>query len=141
VSNLKGSLARLVLLVVLLGGCAGKGTGGRGAETFPPNMRVIYQPIEVVWDELLNILRYDYLFIIEVTDVNNRFFATELIRDEGLENQVKFRVSGSLKFDGKGIVVVLYKQIEERTAQGWVTRPSDYVLEKQILDRLNAAFK
>jgi hypothetical protein len=70
--------------------------------------------------------------------INNRdhIFSTEQVRDENNGTPLRFRISGTIKFEGKGVAVVLYKQQEVQMNEQWKAQPSDYQLERQILNRL-----
>ena len=130
-------IACLVLLLSTLCGCAKSPADRNLQEIFPPNMTIVYQPIDTVWQELLKLLRYEYLYTIEVENRRAYFFSTELIRDDQNDLETKYRLSGTLKSDGKGIAVVLYRQIQVLTDKGWMVQPTDYRLEHAILMRLN----
>ena len=66
------------------------------------------------------------------------FFSTAIVRDDDNEAiKARHRISGTLKFEGKGVVVVLYNQLQIFSEGVWVTQPSDLSIENTILQKLN----
>ena len=135
---------RLLLLFVVfaVSSCAKSGPQPRSAEeSFLPNMAKFSAPMEVVWEHVLNTLRYDFLYPLALVNRQNGFFVTDMIRDDYQDLQDrKFRVSGTLKYDGTGVVVVLYKEEEVRTQDGWEKLATDFILERDILNKIKERF-
>ena len=59
-----------------------------------------------------------------------------MIRDYQPFQKRRFRVSGTLIWDGQGTIVKLYKHEEIETNNQWQAIPSDSKLEAQILQKI-----
>ena len=113
---------------------------GDDAPLSPPNMRTYYHPRSVVWKSLIQIIRNEYLMPFDYASQKNGNFASKEIRtDDQTVPKTKYRLSGSIKFDGSGIVVTLYRQLEfwDEKEKTWQSVSTDYMMETAILNRLS----
>ncbi len=138
-----GKSKRIFLCLVLALICAcGKSVQQESVRpasaSFTPNMSIYYAPIDTVWDAVIKTVRYDFLYTLDVVNPAGWFFATEVVRDYQSDPKTKYRISGTLKYSGEGVTVVLYKQQQVFENGDWVEQPSDYSLERQILTRLRS---
>jgi hypothetical protein len=122
----------LVSLSLLLLACVSSGPAPMG--TVPVNMRTFPMPYKAVWKAVTETVQYDFLIPIEVMEAKQGYFSSELIKDYQPQQRSKYRVSGTVMFDGSGTVVKLYKQLEIEQGDSWITIPSDLTLEMKILD-------
>jgi hypothetical protein len=128
-------LPRAILSFAVLfgiGGCASEAPTPVGL--MPPNIRTFMRPYPIVWKAVIDAVRYDFLMNIDVADSKRGYFSTELIRDYQPGQRTKFRISGTLQFDGQGTIVKLYRQLEVEQNDRWSAVPSDLTMEAKILD-------
>ncbi len=126
-----------IFSLALLWGCAAKNAGPTLDGGVPANMRTFRQPFAQVWGALTKTIQYDYLLPIEVIDEQRGYFTTELVRDYQPFAKSKYRLSGTVAFDGKVSIVKLYRDTQILKGKEWKTIPSDLRLEKKILDDLS----
>lgn len=126
----------LLLLALLSLSCVATKAARQPSYDLPPNMSIYAQPLDLVWQRLLTVLRTDMLYNLQLVNARDKFFTTEWVVDDTSDTLVRFRLSGTLKYEDKGTVVVLYRQIEVKTASGWSGLNSDYSLEHFVLNRL-----
>jgi len=100
---------------------------------FPPNVRIYRSPVKEVWKAVTDTVQFDFLMPFEVKDEKAGRFSTEVVRDYQPYQKNKFRISGTLVFDGTGVVVTLYKHQQVEQNGEWVTVASDLMLEDKIL--------
>ena len=124
-------------LTLIMASCGGKSGKRNEPAQFPVNMSIYYAPLNTVWDVVLKTIRYDYLYNIALANKRNGFFATEEIRDYNALGKTKFRLNISLKFQGSGTVVVIYKDQQVFSPEkGWQRVETDYRLEHEILNKI-----
>lgn len=129
----------VALTILLVGGCASKSVAPTSAtQNFSPNMAVFSYPRDQVWDTLIKIVRFDYLYELDVVEPDRGYFVTDSIRDTDGAQWRRFRLTATVTFDGTGSVVVLYKQEERRNQSGgsWFAVESDLQMERQLLRAL-----
>jgi hypothetical protein len=123
----------------LLASCVTKTIGGISAD-IPPNVQIYYYPKKLVWKNLIRIIRNEFLITFDYASYKKGHFVCKEIRDvEPPDLKTRVRISGSTTFDGSGVVVSIYKQIEiwNDAESRWQSRPSDFLLERAILSRLS----
>jgi hypothetical protein len=106
----------------------------------PPNVRTYYHPKSKVWKQLVQIIRNEYLIPFDYASPKRGYFACQEIKsDDQTFPKTKSRLSGSLTFDGSGIVVTLYRQVAfwDENEKIWKAIPTDYFVEASILNRLS----
>ena len=122
-----------VFLFIASFSCAAKRPANSVDNSLPPNMHVFYGQLDKVWGTLTTTIQFDYLIPIQILEEEKGYFSSELVR-ESQPLATKYRVSGTVVFDGAGVVVTLYKHQQILENENWKTIPSDLVLEKKILD-------
>lgn len=127
----------MLILSIITGSCGGKNVESpRPSNVFPPNVQLFHYPIETVWQTLATVLRYDFLYVIAVQNRREHFLVTDFVRDEQNGIEFKQRLTASLKFEGQGVVVVLYKEMQVLTDGKWQQQATDYGIENNILKKL-----
>jgi hypothetical protein len=106
------------------------------ADTSTPNIRTFPLPFQKIWKTTLETVEFEFLMGIEMQEVKRGFFSTEMIRDYQPFQKRRFRLSGTLVFDGQGTIVKLYKHEEILINDEWKAIPSNNTLESQVLDRI-----
>ena len=101
-----------------------------------PNIRIINAPYELVWTKTNEVVEYEFLMSMEFRDIEKGVFSTKMIRENTGGFTKRFRVSGSMVFNGKQTMVKLYKHEEIFENQKWRAVSSDYQLESKILDQI-----
>lgn len=133
----KTLIVLLFITGILASSCVKKRLDDR--QIIPPNVRTYYHSKKVVWRNLVQIIRNEYLIPFDYASYRNGNFACQEVKNADDPNfKTKVRLSGSLTFDGSGTVVSLFKYVEywnEKSRQ-WASLPSDFLLETQILNRL-----
>jgi len=99
----------------------------------PPNIRIFPKPFEEVWKVIMNVVQVDLLLPIEVSDPQKGYFSTQLVFEDQAFLKTKFRLSGTLEFDGQTTTVKLYKHQQIQELDGWKTIPSELMLEQKVL--------
>jgi hypothetical protein len=117
---------------LLLIGCAGPAPEPMGR--VPASFRSFAKPYAKVWKVVTETVQYDFLIPIELAEPKQGYFSSELIKDYQPGQRSRYRVSGTVMFDGAATVVKLHKQMELEQNGVWVTIPSDLLLESKILD-------
>lgn len=132
----------VLFLSVSLFSCGGEKAPPKSVEQQTPNVRTFNLPFAQVWKATLETVEFEFLMGIEVNEMKRGFFSTEMIRDYQPFQKRRFRVSGSLIWDGQGTIVKLYKH-EEVLGDGndWKAIPSDSKLEAQILQKIAVKFQ
>jgi hypothetical protein len=97
-------------------------------------MRTFPKPYAAVWKAVTETVQYDFLIPIEVADKKHGYFTSELVKDYQPLQRTKYRLSGTVMFDGTGTIVKLYKQLQIEQGDSWKTVSSDLALEQRILD-------
>ena len=125
----------LLFILVLLAqvSCSGK-KGAKRPGALPANVRVYQLPQNTVWKAVINTVQYDFLLSFELLDEKRGHFSTEMVRDYQPNQKSKFRLSGTLTFDGRGIIVTLYKHQQIEVGGEWKTLGSNLSLENSILE-------
>jgi hypothetical protein len=118
--------------------CGGSKKSPSAIENQTPNIRTFAIPFQTAWKATLETVEFDFLMGIEMQEMKRGFFSTELIRDYQPFQKRRFRVSGTLIFDGQGTIVKLYKHEEILVENDWKAIPSDSRLENQILQKIAA---
>ncbi len=116
--------------------CGGPKKSPSNVESQTPNIRIFAVPFQNVWKATLETVEFEFLMGIEMKDVKKGLFSTEMIRDYQPFQKRRFRVSGTLIWDGQGTIVKLYKHEEIETNNQWQAIPSDSKLEAQILQKI-----
>ena len=133
-------LLPLLLLPVVWFGCVK--SGPETSNIVPASMRAFTMPYGKVWKVVLDTVQYEFLIPVEVAEAKKGYFSSELIKDYQAGQRSKYRLSGTVMFDGNATVVKLYRQLELEQNGEWVTIPSDLSLESRILsavgDKLRA---
>jgi hypothetical protein len=128
-----GILAAVLLLASACIKEAPEQVGG----AIPASLRTYPKPFAEVWKIVLDTVQYDFLTPIEIADKKRGYFTSELIKDYQPFQKTKYRLSGTVMFDGAGTIVKLYKQLQVEDGNTWVTVPSDLTLERKILDTVS----
>jgi hypothetical protein len=102
----------------------------------PASMRAFAAPYGQVWKIVTETVQYDFLIPVEMAEAKRGYFSSELIKDYQPGQRSKYRLSGTVMFDGSATIVKLYKQLEVEQDGTWITIPSDLSLESRILDRV-----
>lgn len=120
-------------MVTFISGCGDKkpSSAAKGAQN--TNIRSFPAPYAKVWKETLETVEFEYLLGIEVQDKKKGFFSSEMIRDYQPFQKKRFRLSGTLTFDGKETIVKLYRHEEILVENEWKAVPSNSSMESQIL--------
>lgn len=132
----KSVLVLLSATLIFTLACGGSKKTPSAAEQQTPNIRTFAVPFQSAWKTTLETVEFDFLMGIEMQEVKRGFFSTELIRDYQPFQKRRFRVSGTLIFDGQGTIVKLYKHEEILVENEWKAIPSDSKLENQILQKI-----
>jgi len=133
----KSIFVLLSAALIMTSACGGSKKSPSATQDQTPNIRTFPVPFQKVWKTTLETVEYDFLMGIELQEVKKGFFSTEMIRDYQPFQKRRFRVSGSLIFDGQGTIVKLYKHEEVLMENNeWRAIPSDSRLENQILQRV-----
>jgi hypothetical protein len=103
----------------------------------PASMRTYAKPFSSVWKAVTQTVQIDFMIPIEVIDKKRGYFASELVKDYQPFQRSRYRVSGTVLFDGTSTVVKLYKQLEIEQGDLWKTIPSDLSLESKILETVS----
>lgn len=90
---------------------------------------------------MTQVLQYDFLIPIEFKDESRGYFSSKLIRDFEPFKKTKYRLSGTVLFDGKATTVRLYKHQQILIQEKWKTIPSNLQLEKKILKSVSEKLK
>jgi hypothetical protein len=124
-----------LLLAALLSfaGCV-KSAPTNDVGAVPASLRSYPKPYAAVWKTVLETVQYDFLIPIEVADKNRGYFSSELVKDYQPYRKTKYRLSGTIMYDGQATVVKLYKQLEVEEGNAWRTIPSDLSLESKVLE-------
>jgi hypothetical protein len=125
------ALRSLALAGLLLFGCAGSAPEPMGK--VPASFRSFAKPYAKVWKVVTETVQYDFLIPIELAEPKRGYFSSELIKDFQPQ-RTKYRLSGTVMFDGSATIVKLYRQLEVEDNGAWITVPSDLSLEARILD-------
>lgn len=128
--------AVLFMFIMLLLGCGGDKKVPKRVEDQTPNIRSFNLPYQKVWKATLDTVEFEFLMGIEMQEVKRGFFSTEMIRDYQPFQKRRFRVSGTLIFDGQVTIVKLYKHEEILFDNEWKAIPSDSKLEAQMLQKI-----
>jgi hypothetical protein len=130
--------AALLIGLFFTAGCGGTKKSPAQVAAQTPNIRTFALPFQTVWKTTLDTVEYDFLMGIEMQEAKRGFFTTEMIRDYQPFQKRRFRVSGTLIWDGQGTIVKLYKHEEIEAGSEWKAIPSDSKLEAQILQKIAA---
>ncbi len=134
---LKKSLPIFIFLITFgLAACGGKNPSKVSSADQTPNIRSFPIPYQKMWKITLDTVEFDFLMGIELKDMKKGFFSTEIIRDYQPFQKRRFRLSGTLLFDGKETMVKLYKHEEMLIDNEWKAIPSNSTFEKQVLNRI-----
>ncbi|MFH1017149.1 MAG: hypothetical protein V1798_03080 [Pseudomonadota bacterium] len=109
-------------------------SGARPA--LPPNVAIYSASPDSVWNALLDSVRFQYLFSIEVEDSKQGYFATKWIPDSLNPQNARFRLSATVRAVPEGTAVTLYREQQVLSENAWKAVPSDYSLERRILEDL-----
>lgn len=131
----------LLVSLFFITGCGGDKKTPSQVAAQTPNIRTFALPFQKVWKTTLDTVEFDYLMGIELQEVKKGFFTTEMIRDYQPFQKRRFRVSGSLIWDGQGTIVKLYKHEEIEVNGQWQAIPSDSKLEAQMLQKIAGRLK
>lgn len=133
------SIAKTLSLILLIAvaSCGGEKKPPKMVQDQTPNIRSFNLPFQKVWKATLETVEFDFLMGIEMQEVKRGFFSTEMIRDYQPFQKRRFRVSGSLIFDGQATIVKLYKHEEILFENEWKAIPSDSKLEYQMLQKIS----
>jgi hypothetical protein len=126
----------LAAILVLASACVKEAPEQAGG-AIPASLRTYPKPFVEVWKVVLDTVQYDFLTPIEIADKKRGYFTSELIKDYQPYQKSKYRLSGTVMFDGTGTIVKLYKQLQVEDGNTWVTVPSDLTLERKILDAVS----
>ena len=119
------------------GGGSGKPSSvSKKGEAPMPNIRNYQLPYQTVWKAVLEVVEFDFLMGIELQDQKKGFFSTEMIRDYQPFQKRRFRLSGTLIFDGQATIVKLYKHEEIMVNDQWQAIPSNSAMENQVLEKI-----
>lgn len=121
--------------------CGGSKKTPSAVDAQTPNIRIFPVPLQAAWKAALETVEFDFLMGIEMQEIKRGVFSTELIRDYQPFQKRRFRVSGTLIFDGQGTIVKLYKHEEILVENEWKAIPSDSRLENQILQKIATKLK
>lgn len=133
----KSAFAILSLSFLFISACGGGGkTAPKSVQDQTPNIRSFNLPYQKVWKATLDTVEFEFLMGIEMQEVKRGFFSTEMIRDYQPFQKRRFRVSGTLIFDGQVTIVKLYKHEEILFDNEWKAIPSDSKLEAQMLQKI-----
>ncbi len=103
----------------------------------PPNVQGFRDDIRTIWFTLMKVMTREFGLPMRVADIKSYYFATRPVYDTVNLQKVRYTLSGSIKFDGTENVVMIYKQIEVFNGTKWEAVPTDYQLERAILNRLS----
>ncbi len=118
--------------------CVTKTIGDNSAD-IPPNVQIYYFPKKLIWKNLIQIIRNEFLITFDYASYSKGHFVCKEIRDEEISGiKTRVRLSGSMTFDGSGTIVSIYKQIErwDEKEAVWQSVPTDFLIETSILNRL-----
>ncbi len=135
----------LVCLLLTIGAFAcvkeiGFSPGGR-PPPLPQNVRIYPAAPPNVWNALMDSLRLEYLFQIDVENPKEGYFVTRLIPDSASPQTSRYRLSGTVQAAADGTAVTLYRERQVLTDGAWKSLPSDYVLEQKILEELKSRLR
>lgn len=133
----KSCLVLISATLMFTSACGGSKKTPSAAEQQTPNIRIFPAPFQTVWKATLETAEFDFLMGIEMQEIKRGVFSTELVRDYQPFQKRRFRVSGTLIFDGQGTIVKLYKHEEIMVDNEWKAIPSDSRLENQILQKIS----
>lgn len=131
----KSNFIFLSCLLMFAVACGGKNSP-KSVQDQTPNIRSFPLPYQKVWKATLDTVEFEFLMGIEMQEIKRGFFSTEMIRDYQPFQKRRFRVSGTLIFDGQATIVKLYKHEEILVGDDWKAIPSNSALENQILQRI-----
>ncbi|MFH1262832.1 MAG: hypothetical protein V1495_05250 [Pseudomonadota bacterium] len=103
----------------------------------PASMRTYSKPFSTVWKAVTQTVQIDFMIPIEVIEKKRGYFASEMVKDYQPFQRSRYRLSGTVLYDGQSTVVKLYKQLEIEQADAWKTIPSDLSLESKILESVS----
>lgn len=130
----------VLFLALSLAGCS-KTVEKKYDTTFPPNMAIYYQSVDTVWKALMRVVKIDLLYNLPIENRSDGYFITDWVTDDQAGLNFKYRINGTIKFEGRGVAVVLYREIQIRTQNGWTSEASDYSTEHFILGKLAEKLK
>lgn len=126
----------LLLAAFLTFACASKSGSNSSMGEVPANMRSFESTPPTVWKALMDTIQYDFLIPIEVAEKGRGYFSSELMKDYQPNSKSKYRLSGTIMFDGESTIVKLYKQLQFEQQGEWITIPSDLRMEMEILQKV-----
>ena len=130
-----------ILAFIGLTACSGKNPSTAASADQNPNLRSFPFPYQKVYKTTVDIVEYEFLMGIELQDPKRGIFSTEMVRDYQAFQKRRFRLSGTVVFNGKESIVKLYKHEEVLIDNVWKAIPSDSSLENQILNKISAKLK
>jgi hypothetical protein len=133
----KSIVSAVLISLFFMSGCGGSKKSPAQVAAQTPNIKTFPLPIQKVWRTTLDTIEYDFLMGLEHQEPQKGFFTTEMIRDYQPFQKRRFRVSGSLIWDGQGTIVKLYKHEEIEVNGEWQAIPSNSTLESQILQKIS----
>jgi hypothetical protein len=107
----------------------------------PPNVRLFKAPLPKVWDALINAVQLELLLPIEVQDPKQGYFVTKKIVDPLNPQSAHYRLSGMVHAIPDGTTVTLYREQQVLDGYLWRSVPSDYSMERRILNHLEGRLR